>query len=65
MTLSLYKFVILGLSSAVGLTLFLFNLTWGEIVATGDNVEMVQSDVAYIKGRLDAYWAENPNSILP
>lgn len=59
MTLSLYKFMIIGLNGAIGLTLFLFNLSWNEITAIGTDVDIVREDVAYIKGQLDRYWPED------
>ena len=61
MTLSLYKFVVLGLSAAIGLSIFLFNLSWMEITAIADDVGVVKEDVAYIKGIVSTW----PNDYNP
>lgn len=51
---SFHKMIILGISASVGLTVFVFNIVLG----LSDDVTAVREDVAYIKGTLDAYWAE-------
>lgn len=44
-----HKYLLLGISSSIGLTMFLFSIVMG----LAEDVSVVREDVAYIKGVLD------------
>ncbi len=56
--LEVHKLFIYGLIAAVSLTVFLFQLSWTEIMGIGEDVSVVKEDVAYIRGQMDRYWTE-------
>ena len=53
-----HKYLLLGISAAIGLTIFLFNFEWAVITGIEEDVATIQQDVGYIKGVI-ASWDEN------
>ncbi len=49
-----HKFLLLGISASIGLTMFVFNVVMG----LSDDVSIVREDVGYIKGVISS-WEEN------
>ena len=52
----------MGISASVGLTVLLFNIGFGVVMDVTEDVTVIREDVAYIKGKIEAWDAnyENP-----
>ena len=55
---SVHKLLMLGIAAGISLTIFLFQLSWNEILSIGEDVTIVRESVARIEGRIDSWYSE-------